>query len=197
MFDPTHSSRDRTVFGLVDLAEVREHRGRFVALGIALVVLGALAIFTPLVTAVTTTLLLGWLLVLGGIAEGLHAISDHRRGGSGWSIASALFCLVAGALVIVFPTTTKLLVTLVLSGFLVVEGVLKILRALLHRDLNVWGWLFFDGLFSLILGVLLWRHWPSGAAWALGLLIGLELVSSGVSVLVIGLGARPLARMRA
>jgi uncharacterized membrane protein HdeD (DUF308 family) len=196
MFDPLRRSRDRDTLASVDFDDVREHPGRFIALGVALVVLGALAILLPVVTAVVTTVALGWLLVLGGLAEGIHAVADRRWGGSGWAIAGAALYVVAGVLVAAFPMTSKLVVTLVLSGFLVGDGVLKIVRAALHQALPGWGWLIFDGVLAIALGGLLWLHWPSSAAWALGLLVGIDLVCNGTSMLVIGLGAGRVARAR-
>ena len=196
MVDRQWSSDDGIGLGPVDFADVRDHRSRFVAVGIALIVLGALAIFLPLVAGLVTTLLLGWLLVLGGIVEGIHGFSNRRWGGSGWAIVSALVYVVAGALVIAFPVRSKLMLTLILAGFLVADGVLKILRALQHRALPSWGWLLFDGILALVLGLLLWLHWPSTAAWAIGLLVGVDLVSNGASMLLIGLGAGQVARAR-
>jgi uncharacterized membrane protein HdeD (DUF308 family) len=189
MFDPLRGSRDRTAFGLIDLTDVREHPGRFIALGIVFVILGVLAIFVPFFAGVTVTILLGWLLVVGGVAEVVHAVMDRRWGGTAWTIFSALISVVAGVLLVSTPVRSKLFLTLVLAGFLVAEGVLKLGRALSHRGLPVWGWLLLDGILSLILGVLLWFHWPSTAAWAIGLLVGIQLLLSGTSMLALGLGA--------
>ncbi len=194
MSEPLRGSRGRTVFGLIDLTDVREHPGRFIALGIVFVVLGLVAIFVPFFAGVTITILLGWLLVVGGVIEGIHAVVDRRWGGTGWTIFSALISVVAGVLLVAAPLRGKLFITLVLAGFLVAEGALKIGRALTHRGLVVWGWLFLDGLLSLLLGVMLWVHWPSAAAWALGLLVGIELLLSGTSMLALGLGAGREAR---
>jgi uncharacterized membrane protein HdeD (DUF308 family) len=196
MFDRIQSITGRTGPGLVDLAEAREHPGRFVALGVVLATLGALAILVPLATTLVTVLVIGWLLVVGGIAEAAHAVIDRRRGRSGWEIVSALIHVVAGALVIAFPLTAKLAVTLVLTAFLIGDGVLKIIRAVQHRGFPAWGWLLFDGIAALVLGVLLWLHWPSAAVWALGLLVGINLFFGGVSMLAIGLGARQAAQAR-
>jgi uncharacterized membrane protein HdeD (DUF308 family) len=196
MFDPLQSRRGRTLFGTVDLDDVREHRGRFVAVGIALVILGALAIFLPFAAGVVTTLLLGWLLIVGGIAELVHGVVDRRWGGSGWEIASALLYLVAGVLTVAFPLRAKLFLMLVLSVFLVADGIVKLARAYQHRDVPGGGWLLFDGIASVVLGIMLWRHWPSTAAWALGLLVGISLVLDGTSMLVIGLGAGRAAQAR-
>lgn len=189
MVDPLPYSGNTMLLGLVDLAHVREHRGRFVALGIVLMILGVIAIFMPFVAGVIATVVLGWLLLLGGVAEGMHAIVERKWGGSGWAIVSAVVYAIAGVLIIAFPLRGKVFLTLVLSAFLVVDGVLKIIRALQHRALPAWGWLMFDGILALVLGVLLWANWPSTASWAIGLLVGIDLFFNGTSMLALGLGA--------
>ncbi len=194
MSEPLRGSRNRAAFGLIELTDVHEHPGRFIALGVVFVILGLLAIFVPLFAGVTVTILLGWLLVVGGVAEVVHAVIDRRWGGSGWTIFSALVSVVAGVLLVSSPVRGKLFMTLVLAVFLVAEGVLKLGRALSHRGLTLWGWLVFDGLVTLVLGVLLWLNWPSTAAWALGLLVGVELLLSGTSMVALGLGAGRAAR---
>lgn len=192
-----YSSRNKLLFGLVDLDHVREHRGRFVALGIVLMILGVVAIFMPFIAGVIATIVLGWLLLLGGVAEAIHAVTDRHWGGSGWAIVSAIIYAVAGLLIIAFPLRSKVFLTLLLSAFLVADGILKIIRARQHRALPAWGWLMFDGILALILGVLLWANWPSAAWWAIGLLVGIDLFFNGTSMLVLGLGAGQPIRARA
>jgi uncharacterized membrane protein HdeD (DUF308 family) len=174
---------------LIDITDVREHPGRFIALGISFMILGVLAIIMPFVAGVAIIIGLGWLLVLAGLVEGVHAVFDQRWGGSIWSFIGGLISVVAGVLLIARPVTGKLYVTLVLAAFLGAEGLVKVVRALSHRGLVVWGWMFLDGILSLLLGALIWLGWPSTAAWALGLLVGIELMFSGVSMLALGLGA--------
>lgn len=189
MVFPHQRSNDRIGLGLVDFSDVKQHRAGFIGLGVTLVILGALAILLPFVASVITTLTLGWLVLLGGLAEGIHALSNRRWGGSGWAVASAALYVVAGFLVLAFPWVGKLTLTLVLSAFLVLDGVLKIVRALQHRALPAWGWLLSDGIVALALGLMIWLHWPSTAVWALGLLVGVDLVLNGSSLLLIGWGA--------
>jgi uncharacterized membrane protein HdeD (DUF308 family) len=188
-------ARGRTFAGLIDLRDVREHPGRFIALGAIFAILGVLAILMPFVAGVTATIMLGWLLVIGGLAEAIHAVVDRRWGGSGWAFVGGLISFVAGLLLVSSPMRGKVWVTLVLAGFLAAEGVVKLVRALSHRGLAVWGWLFIDGLLSLVLGAYLWLRWPSTASWALGLLVGVALLSSGVSMLALALGSRRLAEV--
>jgi uncharacterized membrane protein HdeD (DUF308 family) len=130
---------------------------------------------------------------VGGVIQGVHALQNRRWAGSGWAILEALVMVVAGVLVAIFPVAGKLTLTLVLSVFFVFEGVLKIVRCAQHRTMRAWGWLLFDGIASLVLGVLIWAGWPSTAVWALGLLVGIDFLMGGVSLLLIGLGAGAVA----
>jgi uncharacterized membrane protein HdeD (DUF308 family) len=194
MVSPFQRTDDRLGLGLVDFAEVREHRAGFIGLGITLVGLGALAILLPFVATVVTTLTLGWLILVGGLAEGIHALYNRRWGGSGWAIAEAVLHAIAGFLVLAFPVLGKITLTLVLSTFLVLDGGIKIIRAIQHRAMPAWAWLLADGIIAVALGVMVWIHWPSTAMWALGLLVGVDLVLNGSSLLLIGLGAERAVR---
>jgi uncharacterized membrane protein HdeD (DUF308 family) len=194
MADSTSLPGGVTPFRRVALESVREHRGWFVALGIGFMILGAVAIFAPFVASVVTTVVLGWLMVVGGLFQGFHAIQNRHWAGWGWGVAGAVLHVIAGVLLVRYPLTGTLTLTLVLAAFFAVNGLLKIIRAVQHRWVPRWGWLLFDGILSLVLGVLILSGWPSTAAWALGLLVGVDLLVSGSSMLLIGVAAGPSHR---
>lgn len=181
-----------TIFGLgmVDVNTVQENRGSFLGLGIALMVLGVLAILMPVVASLVTAVVIGAVLVLSGLFQGIHAIRIRRWASSAWSLVSALVQIIAGVLIMAFPTTGKVTLTLILAAFFFTDGLLRIVRAVQHREMPAWGFLLFDGLVTLALGVLILWNWPSTAAWAIGLLVGVDLMIGGSSMLLIGLGAR-------
>ncbi|MGK4008781.1 HdeD family acid-resistance protein [Sorangium sp. So ce1036] len=185
--------RRTTAFGLgmVDMNTVQENRGSFLGLGTALLVLGVLAILMPVVASLVTAVAIGALLVLSGLFLGIHAFRIRRWASSAWSLVSALVQIVAGVLIMAFPTTGKVTLTLILAAFFFADGLLRIIRAVQHREMPAWGFLLFDGLVTLALGVLILWGWPSTAAWAIGLLVGVDLMIGGASMLLIGLGARP------
>jgi uncharacterized membrane protein HdeD (DUF308 family) len=180
----------------VDLAMVQEKRSWFLGLGIAFLVLGALAIFLPFVASLMTTVTIGWLMLVAGLFQGYHAVQNHGWAGSGWAIVGAIFQLLTGLLVIAFPVAGTLTLTLVLAAFFAAEGVFKIIRAMQHRALPAWGWLLFDGLLALGLGVLIGLGWPSTAVWALGLLVGIDLLFGGSSLLLIWAAAGQRSQAR-
>jgi uncharacterized membrane protein HdeD (DUF308 family) len=178
----------------IDTSPVRTRRDWFVGLGALFVLLGLLAMLLPFVSSLITTVVLGWLMMLAGVSEGYHALRNRAWGGSGWELASAAVQILAGALVVGFPLTGKLVLTLILAAYFVAEGALKLIRAVQHRRIGASGWLVFDGLLSMALGVLILLHWPSVAVWAIGLFVGTNLLVGGTSMLLIGLGAGREAR---
>jgi uncharacterized membrane protein HdeD (DUF308 family) len=194
MAEPVHVTGPSTGPRVFDFSPVREARGWFVALGIAFLLLGVLAIALPFVASLVSTIVLGWILVVGGLVQGFHAIANRRWTHAGWAFASAVLMVIAGALIIANPITGTLTLTLVLAAWFVASGILKIIRALQHRSLPSWGWLLFDGIVSLILGGMIWVRWPGTAAWAIGLLLGIDLIFGGTSMLLIGAGAGPPRR---
>ena len=182
---------------IVDVSTVHQSRGWFIGLGLIFMVLGVLAVLLPFLGSLVTTLFIGWLMMIGGFVQGVHAVRNRRWAGSAWAIVGALVYIVAGFLAVVFPVTGTLTLTLILAAFFTAQGLLKIIRAVQHRAMAAWPWLLFDGVLSLALGLLVGLGWPSTAAWALGLLVGIELVFSGASMLLIGLGAGSRLRARA
>ena len=181
---------------LVDPHTVHENRSWFIGLGIALLVLGVLSILLPPLASLATTVVIGWLLVVGGLVQGYHAIRNPRWAGRGWAIVAAIVYLIGGALVVAFPLAGTAVLTLILASFFVASGVTKIIRAVQHKRMPAWGWVLFDGLLSLALGALILMGWPSTAVWALGLLVGIDLIFGGSSMLAIGAGAGQLVRAR-
>jgi uncharacterized membrane protein HdeD (DUF308 family) len=188
MDNPFPHSTEPTVFTPVDVDGVQHKRGWFIALGLTFVVLGVLSILLPFAGSLFTTLAIGWLLVVGGAVQGVHAIQNRQWAHSGWALVGAAIMVIAGALVVMYPLAGTLTLTLILSAYFLAEGIVKIVRALQHRTMHAWGWLLCDGILALVLGALLWARWPSSAVWALGLLVGINFLFGGSSLLLIALG---------
>lgn len=191
MMQPPEGPVDRTrmtAAGHVDDV-VRRNRAWFFGLGAAFMVLGVLLILMPLLASLLTALVIGWVMALAGLFQGFHAVRARGWRGASWSLVSAVLLVVAGLLVVAFPVTGTVTLTLTLAAFFAANGVVKLFRAVQNRHIPAWGWLFFDGLVSLALGVLIFAGWPSTAAWALGLLVGIDLLLGGTSMVLIGLGA--------
>jgi uncharacterized membrane protein HdeD (DUF308 family) len=185
---------ESSVVVLERLDAVRRSRGWFIALGAALIILGILAVAVPFVATLATTMFLGWILIIGGVVHGVHALQSRTWQGFPWEVLSAAVYIAAGALLLAFPIAGTLTLTLVLAGFFTAEGILKIVRAVQHRGMARWGFLLFDGLITVALGVLIWTQWPAAAVWVIGLLVGVELLVGGMSMLLLATSVRRLTR---
>ncbi|WP_433929983.1 HdeD family acid-resistance protein [Sorangium cellulosum] len=196
MVDPLEESPKPLRFTPVDIDTVQDKRGRFLAIGVALMALGVVAVVLPFVASRVTAIVLGWLIVLAGVAEGWHAIQSRGWAGAGWELVSALVQVVFGLLLVVFPMTGKLALMVIASAYFAAEGALKLVRASQHRGLPGSGWLVIDGILTLALGILIVTGGVTAAAKVLGLLVGISLVTGGMSMILIALGAARVLHMR-
>jgi uncharacterized membrane protein HdeD (DUF308 family) len=171
---------------------VRRHWVLFLSEGIVLVILGLLAILVPAMASLAATVLFGWILLLSGVLGLITTIRARQAPGFWWSLLSALTGIVAGALLLGLPVLGTLSLTAVLSAFLLVEGVVSILYALEHRKglSGRWGWMLASGILDLALGVILLAGLPGTAVWALGLLVGINLLVGGWALIWMALYAR-------
>jgi len=171
---------------------VKKGWGWFLALGLALVVLGILAISMPLFATLAIELLIGWLLIAAGIMEIISAIGSQRGGSLFWSLLWGALYLAVGAMLLADPLRGILTLTALLAILLLAEGALKIVLSIMYRSMGNWGWTLFSGLLSIALGCLIWARWPSDAAWVIGLLVGIDLILGGWAMMLLGITARRL-----
>jgi uncharacterized membrane protein HdeD (DUF308 family) len=168
--------------------------GWLLAVGILMIIMGVFAIGAPVVATVAVQIMLGWILVIGGIAEGIHAFMAQGWRGFLLELLSAILYLVVGIVLLVNPIEGALALTIVLAAFLVVEGIFKIVMAMRVRDHGGWGWLLASGIVSLTLGVLIWAQWPVSGLWVIGLLVGVQLLFTGWALIMLALAARAWRR---
>jgi uncharacterized membrane protein HdeD (DUF308 family) len=171
--------------------------GWLLALGILMIILGVFAIGAPAVATLAAQVALGWILVIGGIAEGIHAFMAQRWRGFLLELLSAILYVAVGVLLLVNPVAGALALTVVLAVFLIVEGIFKAIMALRVRDHRGWGWLLASGILSLILGILIWSEWPYSGLWIIGLLVGIQLLFTGWALIMLALAARNYAQTTA
>jgi uncharacterized membrane protein HdeD (DUF308 family) len=171
------------------------HWRLFLAEGIVLLILGLLAIVVPQIATIAVAVFIGWILLVSG-AVGLIATFRMRSApGFWWSLISAILGIVAGILLFRSPGSGALSLTVILTVFLIVEGIVSILFAFEHkRELSGrWGAMLFSGLVDLLLAGIIIEGLPGTAAWAIGLLIGVNLVFGGVALIAMALHARDSA----
>jgi uncharacterized membrane protein HdeD (DUF308 family) len=172
---------------------LRRHWVLFLIEGIVLVILGILALLAPVIASVAATVLFGWLLLLSGVIGLVTTFRARNAPGFWWSLLSAVIGIVAGVLLLGWPLLGTLSLTAVLIAFLLAEGVVSILYALEHRNAlsGRWGWMLASGIIDVGLGVLLAIGLPGTAMWALGLLLGINLIFGGWALIFMALHARP------
>ena len=159
--------------------------------GILFVLIGFAAISLPGLFTLSIELLIGVLFVIGGIAQGVRAINAIHQKGSWVSVVSALLSLGVGILLLAYPLSGVVTLTLLLALFFVLDGVSKISLAWSFKGNSQWGWLVFSGILSLILAFLIGSQLPGSAAWVIGLLVGINMVFFGTALIMIALQARP------
>jgi uncharacterized membrane protein HdeD (DUF308 family) len=177
----------------VDVARsIHEHWLLFVVEGMVLVVLGLLAVLLPPLATLGVTIFLGWLFVISGIMGLIATFWARQAPGFWWSLLSAVLGIAVGLVLLISPVSGAVSLTLVLSVFFAVEGVASIMYALDHRQQlsGRWGWMLFSGLIDLILAAMILIGLPGTAAWAIGLLVGINMIFGGSALIAMGLHAR-------
>jgi uncharacterized membrane protein HdeD (DUF308 family) len=173
---------------------LHRHWGLYLVEGILLVILGALAIIIPPLATLAVTILVGWLLQVSGVFGQISAFWMRQAPGFWWSLLSAVLGILAGGLLVARPVTGAVSLTLVLIAFFIIEGAASIMFALDHRsDLpGSWAWMLASGIVDLVLSAMILAGLPSTAAWAIGLLVGINLIFGGISLAMMALHARRL-----
>lgn len=169
--------------------------GFLLAEGIILVLLGAAAIIIPPIATLAIELLVGWLFLISGIVGLVTTFMMRQAPGFWWSLFSAVLAVAAGVVLLVWPLSGVLSLTLLLVAFFILEGVATIMYALDHkRELSGrWGWLLASGIVDLALAAIIFAGLPGTAAWAIGLLVGINMLFGGAALIGLALHARRLA----
>jgi uncharacterized membrane protein HdeD (DUF308 family) len=173
---------------------IHAHWKLSLAEGIVMMVLGLLAIAVPEVATLAITLFIGWLFFIGGIFRAISVLQHRAMPGFVWSLSTAVLAILLGLILILRPIAGVLTLTIWLIVFFLIEGIAAIFLAIEHRrHLPSWGWVLLSGLVDLLLAFLIWDGWPSSAAWAIGLLVGINMVFLGLSLVMTALAARTMA----
>jgi len=170
----------------------RESAGWTAAFGVLLIILGLIALMAPFITGVAVAVMLGWLLILGGIAH--LVLSWHLRGTGGliWELLIGLCYIVMGIFLLAHPVAGLVALTAFLGCYLLIKGIFELIMWFRVRHVHGSGWVLFDAVVSLLLAGLIWMHLPYAATWVIGTLVGFGILFSGISRLVLGMHARRL-----
>lgn len=158
--------------------------------GVLIAVLGVLAVLAPLLTGISLSILLGALLVVGALGHVANAFSAGGWKGSLWQVVLALVYGFAGITLIANPVVGLASLTILVVVYLLFTGIVELGMGFAMRPESGWGWVVISGAVSLALAGLLWVGLPSTALWAIGVLFGVSLLTSGLSLVGAGLAAR-------
>jgi len=173
-------------------AAVREHWKAFLAEGILLAILGLAAIIVPPFASLAVTIFLGWMFLISGIGGLIVTFWARQLPGFWWSLISALLAIAAGVILLAQPVQGTLTLTIVVGVYFLAEGVATIMYALEHRrELSGrWSWLLVAGLMDILIAFLIISGLPGSAGWAIGLLVGINLLFGGATLIGMALAAR-------
>jgi uncharacterized membrane protein HdeD (DUF308 family) len=178
--------------------EVREGLSRswkaLMFVGVAAIVLGCIAILVPAVASVGTAIFIGWVLLVVGAFMVAAAFSAHWVGTLLWRMLWAVLTVIVGLWLIVEPHNGTLTLTLVLGLYFLFMGLTRIAIAFIARGQPNAGWLGLSGVAGLLIGILVLAKFPSSADWAIGLLVGIDLIFAGWTLTSVALLGRDLSR---
>jgi uncharacterized membrane protein HdeD (DUF308 family) len=171
---------------------IRAHWLLFLIEGIILVILGLAAIIVPPIATLAFAIIIGWLFLISGIVGLITTFWMRHAPGFWWALLSAVIGIAAGIVLLGWPVSGAISLTLVLIAFFVVEGIASIMYAIEHRNqlTNRWGWMLVSGIVDLILAGIIFFALPGSAAWALGLLVGINMLFGGTAMIGMALAAR-------
>jgi len=175
---------------------LHEHWVLFLVEGVVLLVLGATAVVLPLLATLALTIIIGWLFLVSGVVGLITSFWMRQAPGFWWSLISAVLGVAVGFVLLASPLSGAVSLTLVLVVFFIIEGAASIMFALDHkRELTgKWGWMLVSGIVDLVLGAMIFGGLPSTAAWAIGLLVGINMVFGGAALIAMALHARNSAQ---
>jgi uncharacterized membrane protein HdeD (DUF308 family) len=173
---------------------LHEHWVLFLVEGIVLVVLGLIAIMVPPIATLAVEILFGWLFLISGITGLITTFWMRQAPGFWWALLSAVLGIAAGIVLLAWPLSGVLSLTLILIVFFSIEGIITVMYALDHkRELSGrWGWMLASGIVDLILAGMILAGLPGTAAWAIGLLVGINMVFGGSALIAMAMHARAL-----
>ncbi len=159
-------------------SRAEKNSGRTIV-GVLLIIAGLLAILLPFIAGIAVTAVIGWLLLVAGVVHLLYCWHSRSTGAVIWQLTIAVLYLFVGFYMIFHPARGLVTLTLLLASYFAIEGVVELVLYFRLRRSHRAGWFLWDGLITLLLGILIWAHWPFSSVWVLGTLIGISLLISG------------------
>jgi uncharacterized membrane protein HdeD (DUF308 family) len=175
---------------------LREHWKWFVFQGIVMLILGCLAVAEPVIASVAVDIYVGWLFMFSGLLGLVAMFSARDASAFFWMLLTAALSLAVGIMLVWKPVEGAVSLTLVLTAFFFAEGAFQVGASLSYRDVmpNSWGWLLASGIADLVLAGLIICFWPQSASWTLGLIVGVNLITTGLAILMTAIEVRNVGK---
>ncbi|HWY71322.1 MAG TPA: DUF308 domain-containing protein [Terriglobales bacterium] len=161
--------------------------------GALLIIFGILAISSPMLAAIAVSTVIAWLIVFAGVVHVILAFHAHGAGSLIWKLLVGIAYLCFGGYLLVHPVLGVASLTLLLACLFLIEGILNIVLFFRMRSMRGSNWVLIDGIVTLLLGLMIYLQWPSSSAWAIGTLVGISMLISGVTRVMLSLAVRRIA----
>ena len=168
---------------------IHENKGWFMTIGIVLIIVGTAAILFPFLSTLSTEIFVGWLLVIGGIVQAVHAFKAKEWGGFFWELIIGILEVAAGVILLAYPLAGLVTLTVFLAVMFIIEGAFRAALAFKIKPQAGWGWVLFGGILSGVVGVMIWAKLPSSALWAIGLLVGINIAMAGWTLVMLAMSS--------
>jgi uncharacterized membrane protein HdeD (DUF308 family) len=172
---------------------IKRASGWSIALGVLMIITGIIAMLAPWEFGIVIALIIGWMAIFNGVAQIIYGIRTQSGGRMVLEVILGLIYIVAGIYLLMHPVGGLLVLTIFLASFLIVYGIFALVLAFQMRPLQGWGWVLFDAIVTILLGILIWAHWPVNAEWVVGTLFGISILVSGVTRLMVSMAVRRIA----
>jgi uncharacterized membrane protein HdeD (DUF308 family) len=180
-----------TGYATVGIDGLKKNWGWAAALGVALIVLGMIAMSGAVLTTMASVMVFGWLLIIGGALELAHGFVRRAWSGFFLDVLTGVLYLVVGFMFLRDPAETALTLTLMLALALMFVGIMRIIVAV-SSGFQHWVWLLLNGIITLVLGILILNQWPESGLWVIGLFIGIDMIFYGWALVMLAVGVRNL-----
>jgi len=168
--------------------------GWSIALAVLMIVVGIIAMLAPWEFGLVIALVVGWSAIFNGVAQIIYAFRTHGGFHVALEIILGIIYIIAGVYLLMHPVGGLLALTLILACFLLVYGVFALVLAFRIKPHKGWGWVLFDAIVTILLGILIWAHWPFNSDWVVGTLFGISIFMSGITRLMVAMALRGAAK---
>ena len=173
------------------LEGVRKQSGLTIVLGVIIMLIGLMAMGSPFIAGLSIAVMVGVMLIVGGVGQLLFAFTTSRQLSS---IVLGILTVVVGVYMVNNPDAVLATLTIFLVAYLIISGVFEVLMSFQIKPAEGWGWEFFSGIVSILLGIMFWSQYPISGALAIGIILGIKLFLSGLTLLMFGFAARDAAK---